>query len=59
MKQEIPGTTRWLLVLAGGIVMGAAFGIRNVQGLYLLPVTFDRGWSREAFSFALGMQNLV
>ncbi len=59
MKQEMSRNTRWLLVLAGGVVMGAAFGIRNIQGLYLLPVTLDRGWSREAFSFALAMQNLA
>lgn len=50
---------RWLLVAAGGIVMGAALGVRNVQGLFLLPVTLDRGWSRETFGFALALQNLL
>ncbi|WP_028220545.1 MFS transporter [Paraburkholderia oxyphila] len=50
---------RWLLVVAGGIVMGAALGVRNVQGLFLLPVTLDRGWSRETFGFALALQNLL
>ncbi len=51
--------TRWLLVVAGGVVMGAALGIRNVQQLYLLPVTLDCGWSREAFSLAMALQNLI
>lgn len=51
--------TRWLPVIAGGIVMGAALGVRNVQGLFLLPVTLDRGWSREAFGLALALQNLL
>ena len=48
----------WVLVLAGGIVMGLALGVRHVQGLFLLPVTMDRGWSRETFGFALAIQNL-
>ncbi|PVX71609.1 sugar phosphate permease [Paraburkholderia unamae] len=51
--------TRWLPVIAGGIVMGAALGARNVQGLFLLPVTLDRGWSREVFGLALALQNLL
>lgn len=39
--------------------MGAALGIRHVQGLFLQPVTFDREWSREAFGLALALQNLI
>lgn len=50
---------RWLIVLAGGVIMGAALGIRHVQGLFLQPITLDQGWSREAFGFALAMQNLM
>ena len=50
---------RWLLVTAGGLVMGAALGVRNVQGLFLLPITLDRGWSRETFGLALALQNLL
>lgn len=49
----------WVLVLAGGIVMGLALGVRHVQGLFLLPVTLERGWSRETFSLAIAVQNLV
>lgn len=49
----------WALVLAGGIVMGIALGIRHVQGLFLLPITLERGWSRETFGFAMALQNLV
>ena len=47
-----------MLVLAGGLVMGLALGIRHVQGLFLLPVTMDRGWSREVFGLAMAVQNL-
>src|SRR6516162_881258 len=59
MEPVMSARARWLSVLAAGLIMGAALGIRNVQGLYLLPVTMDRGWTREAFSFAVAMQNLV
>lgn len=52
-------TQAWVLVLAGGLVMGLALGVRHVQGLFLLPVTLERGWSRESFAFALAVQNLV
>lgn len=38
--------------------MGAALGIRHVQGLFLLPMTMDRAWPREAFGFAMAVQNL-
>ena len=49
----------WRVVLAAGAVMGLALGMRHVQGLFLLPVTGTRGWSRELFGFALAVQNLV
>jgi MFS family permease len=50
---------RWLIVLAGGIIMGSSLGVRHVQGLFLPPITLDQGWSRESFAFALAMQNLI
>lgn len=48
-----------LAILAGGVIMGLALGTRHVQGLFLLPITFDRTWPREAFGFAIAAQNLV
>ncbi len=48
-----------VFVIAGGLVMGLALGIRHAQGIFLVPVTMDRGWSREAFGFAIAIQNLV
>jgi MFS family permease len=48
-----------VLVLAGGLVMGLALGVRHVQGLFMLPMTQDRGWTRETFALALAVQNLV
>lgn len=49
----------WMPILCAGLVMGLALGIRHVQGLFMLPMTLDRGWSRETFSLALAVQNLV
>lgn len=48
-----------VVVVCGGIIMGLALGGRHMQGLFLLPMTVDRGWSREAFGLAIAMQNLV
>lgn len=49
----------WVLVLAGGLLMGLALGVRHVQGLFLLPVIAERGWTRESFGFAMAVQNLT
>jgi len=46
-------------VLAGGIVMGLSLGVRHAFGIYMLPVTIEHGWSRETFSFAIALQNLI
>lgn len=46
-------------VLCGGVIMGLALGARHVQGLFLLPMTMERGWSREQFALAIALQNLV
>jgi len=34
------------------------FGVRSSLGLFLEPMTIDRGWNRETFGFALALQNL-
>ncbi|QET05456.1 MULTISPECIES: MFS transporter [Cupriavidus] len=51
--------TTWGLVLAGGLVMGIALGVRHVQGMFLLPIIMDRGWTRESFGLAMAVQNLT
>lgn len=52
-------TSPWLLVIAGGVIMGAALGIRHVQGLFLQPITLDLNWPRETFAVTLAAQNLI
>jgi MFS family permease len=49
----------WLLVICGGIVLGLAMGVRQVQGLFMLPMLESTGWERQVFSFAFGLQVLV
>ena len=60
-----PASTRpadalsWPLLLCAGAVIGLALGTRHVQGLFMLPMLGDRGWGREAFAFAAGLQTLA
>lgn len=49
----------WTIVLAAGLIMGLSLGVRHSQGIFLLPITLDRGWSREDFGFAIAVQNLL
>lgn len=49
----------WLLVAAAGLVLGLAMGVRQVQGLFMLPMLTSTGWTRQVFSFAFGLQVLV
>ena len=36
-----------------------AFGPRSALGQFLSPMSFERGWGRETFSFAIALQNLL
>jgi MFS family permease len=56
-RQSLPGP--WLLVTAAGLVLGLAMGVRQVQGLFMLPMLDATGWSRQVFSLAFGLQVLV
>ena len=47
------------LLVCGAAIVTLSMGIRHGFGLWLQPVTMDRGWTRETFAFAIAMQNLV
>jgi MFS family permease len=47
------------LLLAGGLIVSLAMGIRHGFGFFMPPMTAAFGWTRESFAFALGMQNLI
>ncbi len=46
------------ILLCGALIVTLAMGIRHGFGLWLQPITQERGWTRESFSFALAVQNL-
>jgi len=54
---------RWrtptVILVSGGLILMLALGTRQSFGLFLRPMSMDLGWGREAFSFAIALQNLV
>jgi predicted MFS family arabinose efflux permease len=54
-----PRLTMFQVLLCGALVVTLSMGIRHGFGLWLQPITMDRGWSRETFAFALAVQNLA
>jgi MFS family permease len=54
---------RWrtpaVILACGGLILMLALGARQSFGLFLRPMSMDLGWGREAFSFAIALQNLV
>lgn len=47
------------LLLCGALVVTLSMGIRHSFGLWLQPITMAHGWTREDYSLALAVQNLV
>ena len=47
------------VLICGAFIVTLSMGIRHGFGLWLQPITMDRGWSRETFAFALAVQNLA
>ncbi|MBB5204033.1 MFS family permease [Inhella inkyongensis] len=47
------------ILLCGAAIVSLAMGIRHGFGLWLQPVTLERGWTREDFALALAVQNLA
>jgi MFS family permease len=47
------------VLVCGGIIVSLSMGIRHAFGFWQMPMIQAHGWSREAFSFAIALQNLV
>ena len=47
------------VLLCGAAIVTLSMGIRHGFGLWLGPITTDRGWTRETFAFAIAVQNLA
>jgi predicted MFS family arabinose efflux permease len=47
------------VLLCGALIVTLSMGIRHGFGLWLAPITMERGWTRETFAFALAVQNIA
>ncbi|MEQ1804507.1 MAG: MFS transporter [Burkholderiaceae bacterium] len=47
------------VLLCGAVIVTLSMGIRHGFGLWLQPITMERGWTRETFAFAIAVQNLA
>src|SRR5206468_1821612 len=47
------------VLIAGGMVITLAMGIRHGFGLFLQPMSAEWHWGREVFALALAVQNLT
>ncbi len=47
------------VLIASGIIVSLAMGVRHGFGFWLQPMSLQHGWTREAFSLAMAVQNLM
>ncbi|HEY8605751.1 MAG TPA: MFS transporter [Noviherbaspirillum sp.] len=47
------------VLIAGGVVLTMAMGVRHGFGFWLQPISQAHGWTRETYSLALALQNLM
>lgn len=47
------------VLIASGVVLALSMGIRHGFGFWLQPISQARGWTRETYSLALALQNLL
>jgi MFS family permease len=47
------------VLICGALIVTVSMGIRHGFGLWLQPITMDRGWTRETFALAIAIQNLA
>jgi MFS family permease len=66
MSSASPTPTRRLsrfapdvVLLAGCTIAFITFGPRSAAGLFQIPLSAEYGWSREVFSLAVALQNLM
>ena len=61
MNASAPTSQRPLasVLVFAALIVCVAMGIRHSFGLFLTPMSMEHQWSREVFSFALALQNLM
>lgn len=63
-RAESPATpvipaVAWVVIAAGAVCVAVAMGMRQSFGIFLQPLGGDLGIGREAFGFAIALQNLL
>ncbi|MCA0240088.1 MAG: MFS transporter [Proteobacteria bacterium] len=56
---EPPRLSMSQVLVCGAAIVTLSMGIRHGFGLFLQPISMDRGWPRETFAFAMAVQNLA
>lgn len=56
---SVPSSHPARILAAAVAVLLVAMGVRATFGLFMQPMGVDRGWSREVFSLAFAIQNIV
>ena len=59
MTTSSPARSLTAILICGSVIVTLSMGIRHGLGLFLQPMSFDLGWNREVFSFAVALQNLL
>ena len=52
-------TSPMFIIVCGCLISAITFGVRGTFGLFTAPLSDAHGWSREVYSFAMALQNLV
>ncbi len=47
------------VLIASGIILSLAMGVRHGFGFWLQPISQQHEWTRETFSLAMALQNLM
>ena len=47
------------VLIASGVVLTLAMGVRHGLGFWMQPISQANGWTRETYSLAMAMQNLM
>ena len=47
------------VLISAGVVLTLAMGVRHGFGFWLQPISQEHGWTRETYSLAMALQNLM
>ncbi|MFN9957092.1 MAG: MFS transporter, partial [bacterium] len=59
MRPATESTRLTTVLLASGIILSLAMGVRHGFGFWLQPVSQHHDWARDTFSLAMALQNLM